>query len=61
MSTGLQPHAHRDAKTDWNVKEQVSASLRSSIKRLLQRYGYPPDRAVADVVLQQAETIAGAA
>ena len=63
MSTVLQAHARRDAKTDWNVKEQVRAKLRTSIKRLLPRYGHPPDGAdaAADLVLQQAETIAGPA
>lgn len=33
----------RDAKTDWNVKEQVRAKLRATIKRLLLKYGYHPD------------------
>lgn len=50
----------RDAKTDWSVKEQVRAKLRSTIKRLLRRHGYPPDRAEAatELVLRQAEIIA---
>ena len=50
----------RDAKTDWNVKEQVRAKLRSTIKRLLRKYGYPPDKAEAatDLVLKQAEVFA---
>jgi type I restriction enzyme R subunit len=50
----------KDAKTDWNVKEQVRAKLRSSIKRLLLKYEYPPDDAVAatDLVMEQAEAIA---
>ena len=50
----------RDAKTDWNVKEQVRAKLRSTIKRLLRKYGYPPDKAetATDLVLQQAEVLA---
>jgi type I restriction enzyme R subunit len=51
----------RDAKTDWSVKEQVRAKLRATIKRLLLRYGYPPDReaAATQLVLEQAEVIAG--
>jgi type I restriction enzyme R subunit len=51
----------RDAKTDWNVKEQVRAKLRSAIKRLLLKYGYPPDReeTATQLVLDQAEVIAG--
>lgn len=51
----------RDAKTDWNVKEQVRAKLRSAIKRLLLKYGYPPDKeeTATQLVLDQAEVIAG--
>jgi type I restriction enzyme R subunit len=51
----------RDAKTDWSVKEQVRAALRAAIKRLLLRYGYPPDQeeAATALVLDQAEVIAG--
>lgn len=50
----------KDAKTDWNVKEQVRAKLRTTIKRLLRVYGYPPDNADAatDLILQQAELLA---
>jgi type I restriction enzyme R subunit len=49
-----------DAKTDWNVKEQVRAKLRATIKRLLLRYGYPPDQepAATALILAQAEVIA---
>ncbi|MGW4091722.1 type I restriction enzyme endonuclease domain-containing protein [Nocardia sp. NPDC004750] len=32
-----------DAKTDWNVKETVGAKLRTRIKRLLLKHGYPSD------------------
>jgi len=53
----------RDAKTDWNVKEQVRAKLRTTIKRLLRTHGYPPDQAeqATQLVLEQAEVIAAAA
>ena len=52
----------RDAKTDWAVKEQVRAKLRATIKRLLRKYGYPPDQAedATQLVLAQAEVIAAA-
>jgi len=49
----------RDAKTDWAVKEQVRAKLRSTIRRLLLRHGYPPDKAPAatELILKQAEVM----
>jgi type I restriction enzyme R subunit len=50
----------RDVTVDWSVREQVQARLRSKIKRLLAKYGYPPDaepRAV-ELVLQQTRTFA---
>ena len=49
----------RDAKTDWSVKEQVRAKLRTTIKRLLLKYGYPPDKApeATELILKQAEVM----
>lgn len=37
----------RDVMTDWTVRDDVRAKLRSSIKRLLVRYKYAPDKHVA--------------
>lgn len=34
----------RDVRTDWTVRDDVRAKLRSSIKRLLVKYKYPPDK-----------------
>jgi type I restriction enzyme R subunit len=50
----------KDAKTDWQLKEQVRAKLRTDVKRLLLRSGYPPDHATdaADLILKQAEVMA---
>jgi type I restriction enzyme R subunit len=50
----------RDAKTDWSVKEQVRAKLRSAIRFLLLKYDYPPDQepAATQLILEQAEVIA---
>ena len=49
----------RDAKTDWAVKEQVRAKLRTTIKRLLLKHGYPPDKApdATELILKQAEVM----
>lgn len=50
----------RDVKTDWTVRDDVRAKLRSSIKRLLVRYRYPPDKQPEAIrlVIEQMETIA---
>lgn len=45
---------------DWSLKESVKAGMRTKVRRLLARYGYPPDledRAV-ELVLEQAELFA---
>jgi type I restriction enzyme R subunit len=41
---------------DWEHKESVRAEIRTRVKRLLRRYGYPPDKqeAAVDTVLKQA-------
>jgi len=50
----------RDVRTDWTVRDDVRAKLRSSIKRLLVSHGYPPDKqpAAIKLVLEQMESIA---
>ena len=44
-------------KLDWTQRESVRANLRRNVRRLLARYGYPPDLAedAAQLVLRQAE------
>jgi type I restriction enzyme, R subunit len=50
----------RNTTVDWDKKEQVRASLRRHIRRLLTKYKYPPDKQESAVllVIQQAELIA---
>ena len=50
----------RDVSTDWVSRDDVRAKLRSTIKRLLARYGYPPDAqpSATELVLRQMETFA---
>jgi type I restriction enzyme R subunit len=50
----------RDVKTDWTVRDDVRAKLRSSIKRLLVRYRYPPDKQPEAIrlVIEQMEAMA---
>jgi type I restriction enzyme R subunit len=44
---------------DWMVRENVRAHLRVIIKRILRRYGYPPDKQekATQTVLEQAEVL----
>ncbi|MEV4056770.1 type I restriction endonuclease subunit R [Amycolatopsis sp. NPDC049688] len=50
----------RDVKTDWTVRDDVRAKLRSSVKRLLVKYKYPPDKQpeAIKLVIEQMETMA---
>src|SRR5712691_10581117 len=50
----------RDITTDWVSRDDVRAKIRSTIKRLLVKYGYPPDAqpGAIELVLRQMETFA---
>jgi type I restriction enzyme R subunit len=47
---------------DWTVRETVRAKLRVYVKRILRKYGYPPDKQekATDTVLEQAEVVSKA-
>jgi len=49
----------RNVTIDWTVKESIRAKLRTTVKRLLRKYGYPPDKQekATLTVLQQAELL----
>ena len=44
---------------DWSIKESVRANLRRHVKRVLLKYGYPPDKQekAIELVLQQTEVL----
>ncbi len=50
----------QNASIDWTIKESVKAKLKVAVKRILRKYGYPPDMQMlaTDTVLKQAELIA---
>ena len=50
----------QNATIDWNIKESVRAKLKVAVKRLLRKYGYPPDMQLlaTETVLKQAEMLA---
>lgn len=50
----------KNATVDWEKREDVRATLRLTVKKILMRYGYPPDlaRIEADRVIEQSELLA---
>ncbi len=50
----------KNATIDWTIKESVKARLKVAVKRILRKYGYPPDMQMlaTETVLKQAELIA---
>ena len=57
MARELTEMVRRMPKLDWTQRESVRASLRRNVRRLLAKYGYPPDLAenATQLVLRQAE------
>jgi type I restriction enzyme R subunit len=49
----------QSASIDWTIKETVRAGMRAMVKRLLNKYGYPPDKqeAATKLVIEQAEKL----
>lgn len=48
-----------NATIDWQIKENVRAGLRVMVKKILRKYGYPPDKQAraTETVLSQAELL----
>ena len=56
LSVVLVDRIKKNVTIDWNIKENVQAKMKVIVKRLLRKYGYPPDmQALAtEMVLEQA-------
>jgi type I restriction enzyme R subunit len=50
----------KNVTIDWTLRENVQAKLKVMVKRILRKYGYPPDKQkkATDTVLEQATVIA---
>jgi len=57
LAIALVVKVRQNASIDWNLKESVRARMKVMVKRLLRKYGYPPDmQALAiELVLEQAK------
>ena len=51
---------HENESIDWTIKESIKARLRVLVKRVLKKYGYPPDlqKEATELVLKQATVLA---
>jgi type I restriction enzyme R subunit len=60
LAVALTETIRQNATIDWTIKESAKAKLKVSVKRLLRKYGYPPDMQMlaTETVLKQAEMIA---
>jgi type I restriction enzyme, R subunit len=49
----------KNVTIDWTIRGNVRAQLRVVVKRILRKYGYPPDKQerAAQTVLEQAEVL----
>ena len=59
LARDLVQTVRQNVTIDWTVKESVRAKLRTVVKRLLRKYGYPPDfqEQATLTMLQQAELL----
>lgn len=60
LAVVLTESIRKNVTLDWTVKESARAKIRVVVKRLLKKYGYPPDMALlaTETVLEQAELLA---
>lgn len=59
ISIELTETIRRNVTIDWTLRENVQAKLRVMVKRILKKYGYPPDKQkkATQLVLEQAHMI----
>ncbi|MET7899993.1 type I restriction enzyme endonuclease domain-containing protein [Streptomyces sp. NPDC005355] len=57
IAKALVEQVRNDVTIDWKVREQARDRIRAKVKRLLRRFGYPPDRQPEAIerVLKQTE------
>nr|MCU0711029.1 DUF3387 domain-containing protein [Pirellula sp.] len=59
IATELVLTVRRNVSIDWTLRENARARIRVIVKRILKKFGYPPDLqdAAVKLVLEQAETL----
>jgi len=59
IARALVQTVRRNRSIDWTVKDSVRAKLRTMIKQILRKHGYPPDKQekATQTALEQAELL----
>ncbi|MDD3318002.1 MAG: DUF3387 domain-containing protein [Methanosarcina sp.] len=59
MAAELVQIIRQNAGVDWTLRKNIQAKMRVSVKRMLKKYGYPPDKQklATENILRQAELL----
>lgn len=59
MAAELVKIIRQNAGVDWTLRKNIQAKIRVNVKRLLKKYGYPPDKQklATENILKQAELL----
>lgn len=59
MAAELVRIIRQNAGVDWTLRKNIQAKIKVSVKRLLKKYGYPPDKQklATENILKQAELL----
>jgi type I restriction enzyme R subunit len=59
IARDLADTVRRNTSIDWTIRESIRAKLRVMVKRILRKYGYPPDKQekATQTVIEQAELL----
>ncbi len=59
LAKELVGRVRKSVTIDWQIRENVRAKIRVMVKRILRKYGYPPDmqQRATELVLEQAEVL----
>jgi type I restriction enzyme R subunit len=59
MAVELVKIIRQNAGVDWTLRKNIQAKMKIGVKRLLKKYGYPPEkkRLATENILKQAELL----
>jgi len=59
IARALVAHVRKSVTIDWTLRESAQARIRVLVRRILRKYGYPPDKQekAAQTVLEQAKLL----